>query len=852
MNRETKSNQHFVWFMITIAFVMAILLIGKAVYGQTQNNYGIADFSRRDAYPKDGLVFDANFLTAQPEGDLTQGLGDMETWVAGCPSGFLCVNLGAGSFAQETAKLYKNNSSAKLTVDGAGSTTSYTYPMSYEANAYYQISFRYKGEAGAETIDCGAHNLALSEFYDFTAHTWGAPSIVFLTATTSWKTANLYMDVGAVAKASYYFSIGRASGINPSQVFYIDDLQIRKLKKGGPFSGPSNVTMTVNGDPSFDSQNAKNSFRGQPGNWGTTFDGTTDYLSYPDTGDTFDPCSTGKECQYTMACNFNPTTYAVTQSVISKDLPAASRSYELLIIGGTLQNYTFSVVGYTSVTCAAITAGLQTSVVTKYKGITEGTSLLDIQCNNAATVSSATAGMPVINSTAIFGIANRDGADAPFSGSIYHCSYYNKYFDSIDASKWINPYFPANNNNRGFYVSTCTQAASHATCSWDTCRDGTPHACQAEETGSMAVFDTKTELIPYNSFETVTGDDSAPTFTGWTTSSYTTAYRNETNHGNISVRIKISGAGTLRDVLSTCIPISPATTYYMEASVKSFSPENFVSLGGYEFTDGACSAGGTQRFFKIPMSVGSNFAVDGGSLTSLAGTNSIQLFVRAYNVIPTFQDILIDSVSLKAGSYRTPWVHNPGVGSVSYNRRDYKLNNVLVEPKPDGSYPYTAGWCAGMWVYTDWAGDDGVSHGIFEIPPTAGSNNRVALGKNSANELSFNIYDSAGLRMNYYVGSLTNTKWTAGGYKYIEGCTSNTGTVMMHYYNANNSTWYTAIPSPAGTGIQDGQTNYINIGYTAFFAAYFDGYISNICFAPFSASYSNCAWNSGNPPKRPY
>lgn len=873
MNREEKSNKHFTWFMLILAlvFMIVLLFLGTKAYGQSQNNYGIADFSRRDAYPKDGLVADFNFLTAQTEGDILQGQGDMEHWSVGffglCPDGFSCITYGTGTFTQEVSKIYKSNSSTKITIDGMGMVTVLSAPMDYAANAYYQISFFYKGEAGGEIIECLAHDAGVLDFYSFPTQAWGGTAYVTFTATTGWQRANLYMNVGAVAKTGYFFSCGQVSMSAPSVVFYLDNMQIQKLKHSGPYSGPSNVTMTVNGDPSFDSQNAKNSFKGQPGNWGTSFNGTTDYLTYPDTGDTFDPCSTGKTCQMTIACNGMPLSGAGTHLFFSKFKLAGSQiSWDLRqdtsdINFAISDDGTANVGHFTLINKTGIGVGTLFNTIGTYYPIADGTSLMYVYLNNLAVSSTAIADYPIFNSTTDMYIGSSASTFA-FNGNLYHCSYYNKYFDSIDASKWINPYFPANNNNRGFYVSTCTQAASHATCSWDTCRDGTPHACQAEETGSMAVFDTKTEKIPYNSFETIVGDDSDPTITGWSKTvsagdgtASITAYRDSTQHGNVAIRMKTTGTTSSAMVGSNCISVSPSTDYYFEVYGKTLSKGSchglYCSLTniGYfhKYTDGACSNDNGWTMGAINTDMDNVYRPYGVKVNTDVGTNSIQLYYTNYHYDA---DVLLDSFSMKAGSYRTPFVHNSGAGTTSYNTRTYQVHNTLTDAKPDGTYPWATGWCMSAWIYSDWAGDDGADHGIIEVHPTAGNNNWIALAKNSANEVTFNIYDSAGVRTNIWLGTRNNTNWTAGGWKYFEGCSNNSSMSMMHYYNANNSTWYTS--GITGAPVQDGQSNYVRVGFANFSFKSLDGYISNICFAPYSASYSACNWNNGNPPKRPY
>jgi hypothetical protein len=293
---------------------------------------------------------------------------------------------------------------------------------------------------------------------------------------------------------------------------------------------------------------------------------------------------------------------------------------------------------------------------------------------------------------------------------------------------------------------------------------------------------------------------------------------------------------------------------------KSLSPTNFIILGGYEYTDAACTVGGGQVFYRFPATIGGTFSSDGAAFTSGVGTNSVIVFIRAYNIVTvsTIQDVLIDSVSLKAGSYRTPWVHNSGPGSSSYSARTYALHNVLSDSKPDGTKAYANGFCVGGWYYNDWNWDTGAGaetiHKIFAIPGTVGSNNRVEVYINtSSDEVLFLIYDSVGNYYFKYKGAITDIIWTGGYWKYFEACTSNTGTVIAHHYNVANSTWYPwSLVDATGTAIVNDQSTTMNFGSSGAGNRYIDGYISNICFAPFSSTYSNICWNNGTPPKRPY
>jgi hypothetical protein len=243
--------------------------------------------------------------------------------------------------------------------------------------------------------------------------------------------------------------------------------------------------------------------------------------------------------------------------------------------------------------------------------------------------------------------------------------------------------------------------------------------------------------------------------------------------------------------------------------------------------------------------------INGNTATTAAGINSIKLRIR--NVTST-ADVLIDTVSVKAASYRTPWVHNLAAGSTTANARDYRLFNTL-SARSDvlREDMYESGFCASAWVYTDWAGNDGVSHFIMVSPATAGSNNLWRVHKFSDNSVEFDIYDSAGVaRWILLIGTTIN--WSAEDWKYIEVCSENDGTMDGHWYNVANSTWYDmGAEQGIGTGIQDGQSDELHVGHNVT-ATFCDCYIPVVHIVPYSAIFPLEGFNLGRPPinGRPY
>lgn len=832
-------------FLLVLVAIMPYL-----AFAQNPNVYLSGDWSQSTAYPKSGLIFDM-VVDALQSGDMTSDQGNMESGAVGggctyCPTGFTCICSDASNMLQETSKVWKNNASIK-SVMGATGNSSVLWTLDLEANAAYQITLRYAALTGGfEDFRIQLYHGAQS--YDFSTDTWGGAAVAsYNNIGSAWATTNLYVNNGAIARAGAVIWI---SSISINQTIYFDDVQIHRLRSTGPTSaiGPYVMNPAVTADPVFgNNPSGQMRFADGPARaTGTYFDGVDDKLSCTDAvcGGLFYPTQS-----WTQACKFQ-TGSNTAGAIWSQDDPSGSRGWDTTFAIGYLYSYIFGPSGNSYVSRVA-TSNVISSYVTQYTPVADGSSLLTMYFDGQAPNTISNALYPMNNATSDFLIGDRVSGATPFVGSIYHCSLYNKALDAIDASKWINPYFSGNNFNRGSYVTTCTQAASHATCSYENCRDGTPNACQAEGTGVEAIFGQQTELCPNNSFEANTGSDHAPLFTYWNVSGVATAYRGESKHGNIALRTHVTGVGNATVIDTDCISATSSTAYY-----GSFSGKQLMTRGGSlvhlilrEFSDAACATFVDNLFMVNGWSapqLSTNFSELGGTVTTGVGINSVQLEVQVYNGAPTEQDILIDTVSLKAGSYRTPWVHNSGAGTTTYNARDYRIRNTLADPiASTGAYPYATGFCTGGWFWTEGS----ATRGFLEAPGTAGNNNRWFVSMNNPTELDFAIFDSAGNYRFQYMGSVNDTNFTSGTWKYIEACSSNTGTLSVHHLNTNNNTWYDwPIPDNVGTGIQTGQTDYIKVGREGAL----DGYVHKIFVAPYNATYTFTDFNNGRSPPRPY
>jgi hypothetical protein len=356
-------------------------------------------------------------------------------------------------------------------------------------------------------------------------------------------------------------------------------------------------------------------------------------------------------------------------------------------------------------------------------------------------------------------------------------------------------------------------------------------------------------LVPENSYEVVVGDDSNPVFTRHTKAEFNgdgsakvTAYRDDTKHGNISVRMKTTGTTSYAYMQSSCIPVSPATKYYTYAATKTLSGIPNVILNPVEYSDGACVNYLTaSNSYSGNPTTGSWNNNTQGSFTTNAGTNSVYLVVYSWT---SASDFLLDSISIKATTHFTPWVHNPGAGTTTYNDRAYSINNTLATQSYNGTYPYQNGFCSSVWIYTDFGGDE-FDGNLFPMT-TSGVANYWYIRLENLGYVTFALADPAGL-ISYRYAATDASSWTKSNWHYIEVCTSNTGTMTGHWYNVGSQSWYPlSSVINDGTRIFTGQGSFITIGTPSVNMR--GAYYSHICIKPYNAIYPNCGFNGGKPP----
>jgi len=857
------------WIIFFAIILLVGLLVSEARGQSCDGDYGCAQFYRSDAWPRDGLI-EHFVLDPGVQGDTLNGDGDFESWTGAeggctdCPANWTCnCTSWGGDIDQETIHLYAHDSSLEIEPDGLLTGLVYkTY--SFAANDAYQLSFCYQGEAGTEDFLVAVSNVALNDSYNWDTDTWTAP-VTYISITnigTGWTCGRGYITVGAVDKVNYLIAFAAQSA--DGTAIRIDNVRLERLNAVSVTGARGNIlSVPVTSDQQWGHSEVAQPRvgTGPAGWWGMWLDGVDDYLSCDDGDCEMDPVNWNGGGYFSFGCRLITNTVAATVSMVtSKYAGAGTRSW--LIRRSTADLEFFVSDDGTNTDSNSVTVFTQDalhSFVSTFDpsggpGACENNIYYNAyQIDTDATMTEC----GPFDTAAALEVGSYNTGNNTWSGSIFECSLWEKELSAIEANKYISPYFPATNHGDGFYVDTCDQAASHATCSTQVCRDGTPNACQAEGTGVMALFDQYTELIQNNSFETNAGTDDNPTFTNWTVyagagTTDLTAYRADTIHGNLSARMSADGAMSYYFLVSDCIAVSGGDPYYAYLKARSLkcSGDCYFYVLNHEYTDGAC----TNHVHTHNVATewpDVTWGEQGQAFTVDAAANSMKLEISVYCIGGGEAEVLVDTVSIKEASYRTLWVENPaGAGLTTYNSRYYILHNPLADYcQSEGDDCYADGFCASAWVYTDWAGNDGSVHNILYVPATVGSNNLWQIKKTGGNDLYFNYYDGAGVNRSVHL-AVTNTNWTSAKWKYVEWCSNNSdNTVVAHHYNVNNTTWYDwGSLAGAGTGIQDGQSSELYIGHEGD-ANYCDCYQSEIHISPYSAIYPNIGFNGGIPPR---
>lgn len=831
----------------------ATLLFGGLVLAQT--TYGLADFSRSDVIPKDGLIDLWDLTRVNMSGDLLSGAGDMESGSTSggctyCPTGATCSCTGNSLLDSEASLLYKNNASLKFT-SGSSGTCRLQFRVTTTPGIAYQVTFKILGAAGTEDMYFYIQG-SDGKYYVQTTDVWqaGSSSRVFSSLATTWTTYTVYVLNDTAART--YFDVSFTNN-TASKTFYIDDVQIQQYRDGPTIKGmKNNMTQTVSGNVSFGQATNAVSRPNQSndsGMYGGYFDGSDSSLFVADNA-IYEPATYGNKFSWGCRDVVPATENTASKNIFSKDA-MSNRSYWFnnysptgatcdITKDGSTDNYTSSI-------STAVT-GQKFDFVCTYSGLSDGASIL-AGYTNKTTTTKTNAVFPIFNGTAASVIgASGAGTSSEHTGSIGSCALWGKTLSAIEAAKWISPHFPGPTETTGLWPTACTHTAPEATCGYDRCRDGTPNACQVQGTGVQAVFGAATELAPNNSFETFTGTDAAPTITGWTRefavgSPKITLYRPAAKHGNVGLRFKTNAPTDDFRSVSSCIAVSGNTDYYVSGTHKILSGSITPRLLVIEFTGASCTSAGNST---IISTTGINGVV-GQKFTTAAGTIGAKIYINS-QVTNSMYDVVWDTISLKQKSYHTPWFHNSGTGTTSSTAKTYTLNNPLAEKRKDGVSAYLNGFCFGTWVWTPYGGSDTATREVLYNVP--GGAQLWKVEKFGITSLVFFITDSVS-GQKYSLFTPNDTNFTANSWKYITGCTNNAGTVSFAAYNTNNSTWYTGTPGGAGTGVHSTAASQLYFGSNNGSTQQMDAYFHNLVITPY-ASPNPLPGFTNRPTNRPY
>ena len=864
----------FDYIIVAILTIMGVILFCVSDAGSAEP-YGIADYSSPVYYPTDGLVDEFRTMSPHLSGDLIGEAGDFElsggTIIGGCTScglGWTC-GCSTNDIDLATDIIYLHDTSTFIEPAIAG-TSFMLYPFNYEANKTYEISFQYKAVDGVEDFLFGATNAAGTEIYLPATDTWGVPGSAWyeINVNTTWTKVYGILDVGPVAKTNYFLVVGPLS-VDGTGI-YFDNIKIQEIKNGAVVGTHGNQLSFV-GDPGFGNTPVKLT-SGPVSDQGMVNDASANYLSEGTDTDKYDPVTYENGGDFSVGCRVitNTISPAAQQTIISKFVAPAQQGWNLMQNIAT--NDIYFLVSDNGVDTTLVTDQVSLGVdrlhnvlaTYDYRGLPlNANATLEIDFNTPIT--SAVFRGPPHNSTGTFKIGARNTGTVLWDGTILQCVMWDRTLDTVEKSKWKSPYFPGVRrlNSDGMYVTTCTQAASHATCSHQHCRNGTPNSCEPEMTGALAIFNGDTQTLGNNSFEdSYTGTQTVPNWPEWNEQRFNgsgvstlSAYYGDSTHGNVSARATTSAADGNTRVISSCIIVTPGAAYVIGVNFKKLSGTARIYVSFTEYTAANCTGylGNQSPILYTDPPVGEwvEYAVPvvmGGT------TNSVK--INYYPTYSSIADVLMDSLSFKAGTYRTPFVHCLGV-ACSTNARFAEVHNPLSDYMQDeGDFGYASGACFSQWVFTMWPGDHDDAHDLLHIPPTAGSNNQIRIYKDgSPDRFSFEWRDDGGgaSSLTYTANSTT---WPAGEWIYYEVCASGqdggAAAHAGHHYVASTGTWYDWSSLTLVDMTQDGQSSTLNIGSYNSGTVQGDYYTSSIYVSPYNAVFQNRGFNNGIAPGAPY
>jgi len=787
-------------------------------------------------------------------GDALGGVGDFENWTGAeggctdCPAGWTCGCL-TGDIKRETAHVFKSNTSVGIYTESIAFDHDFLTVQTFAADTCYQISWCHAGDTGGvEDIIFTILDSGKTDYYNFDTDAWQGDAVYSLygNITEAWTCVRLFVSTGATAKTDYQ---ARFNFAGASQIIYVDDFKIEPLNSCTVVGQLGNeLSVPVDSDPLWGYSEVLLPRTGTGPAYKSGMEIDEDYLLRAHDG-TFDPAENSGH--FSAGCKFVSTDITSQLFVLTK-YTGINRDWMFTTQDGNDLRFfwwdttgTLDVITFSNV----LVQNALTSFVGTYKFLGDGSSNVYLYMNNAAVGSDLVGQGPIRDSSLALVVGAESNGANPGYGDYLECAYWDKPLTDVESNKWNNPYFPGTSHGDGFYVSTCTQAASHSTCSTQKCRSGTPVACQAEGTGTMATYGQYTETIVDNSGESPSGGDDAPDWPDWTETevagdgtSAISAYRADTKHGDLAFRLKTTGT-TSNAQIDQCVACSGSTAYFAYADFKEMRKNvSSVDFAVQEYSGASCTTLVTTNYIfqdkDIPEAIWNYY---GGGFTTDASTVGCRLVVLSVGAA----DILVDSFSLKAALYHTPWVENPtGAGTTTYNARDYRFDNPLARWSDiDAEYGWENGFCAAIWAYTDWWEPGATTYFLYAVG-TAGNNNLWFIRDAPDNVLRFRVYNSLGVSVQSVL-AVTNTEFTAGDWKYIEVCHDNASTAIGHHYNRANDTWYDW--SVAGASVQDGAGSEILVGYSGAI----DGHNSEIHLSPYPSGafvWPNKGFSSGQPP----
>jgi hypothetical protein len=843
--------------MKKLIFIL-FLFLSPGVLAQ-QNPYASAEFWRNDCYTKDDVIAYWDFFDTFSTGNYISDIGDFEQGFSihaqcgFCPNEISCSCEGTSKLYEESSILLKGDKSIKFEIDALGSDVYISTPVqNLSNNTAYQFSFWVKGTDGTEDLSFQIqgrpppYGATAKIFYNITTDTWGGAVSISITNTPSvWTKYSYYVINNSGSELRDVILLIRRT--NPSQVFYVDNIESVGLRSIGPKSNNGIVlTPNVVSDPIFNKN--KDLF---DRNIGTKFDGVNDVISYADPNSLFNPNS--NSYNFSIGLNIKTNSNTANQIYLAKG-NFASRSYFAYYTGANnscyISNDGSGNAGSISALQKAASLELLYSYICTYQYRGNNNSLFYMYQGNESTTGTTAARGPIFNNIVDgLGIGNYESGMGVFSGiNINKLTFWNKYLSQKESIQYNNPWYP-----KGFSISLCLSTSPPATCGSNKCRDSTVARCEPELTGAKRAFGDKVQLIPYNSFETQIGDDSNPTYTGWTITNTpgdgtarVITNRIDNFHGNISPRLITTGTTSKSEIKSSCLTTGIGGNIYSYLKYKISKGQDNLNLKIHPFNSVDCTIDPLLESL-FTEKIDSEWKEVRGLYNSWpVGTNSYQLSVSTSGK----SDITIDTVDLKQQIFRTPWISNNTAGPVTYLFEDNRLTNPTSEYNGT-NYNYQNGFCIGMWIFNPWPLDSGLTHVFWVIPGTAVNNNRSQVSKTvGSNRLDYSVYDLAGVIRTISI-TPDSTSWQKESWKYVETCTSNTGTIKARHYETKNSTWYNwPNLSGAGTAIQDNQSGLFYIrgmGSTDSLEGYYHGF----WIGPYSLTWPMYGFNK-KPIRRPY